>query len=135
PRDVLPSALRRVEDVLDLAVAGEAVHAEFAAEATALEAAERRRRTHGRVRVDREHAGLDRPRHAQRTAAVLRPDRAREAVVGVVREPDRLGLVGERDERGDGTEHLLARDPVFRTRLDERCRIPEALALRRVPAE
>src|SRR5262249_47759971 len=50
------SSLRRVEHVLDLAVAREAVHAELAAEAAALEAPERRRDAHRGVRVDREHA-------------------------------------------------------------------------------
>ena len=77
---------------------------------------------HRRVRVDREHARLDRARDAQRAAAVARPDRAREPVVGVVRDPDRLGLVGERDQRRDRAEDLLARDPVVRPRLDERRR-------------
>src|SRR5262245_24163952 len=113
-RSSLPatSFLRRVEDVLDLAVPNEAVHAELAAEAAALEAAERRRHPYGGVRVDREHARLDRPRDAERAAAVLGPDRAREAVLGVVRDPDRLGLVGEGDQGRHRPEDLLARDPV-----------------------
>src|SRR5262249_21780633 len=48
------SSLRRVVDVLDLAVPGEAVHAKLAAEAAALEASERCRNAHRGVRVDRE---------------------------------------------------------------------------------
>ena len=50
-----------------------------------------------RVRVDRQVAGLDRARDAQRARAVARPDRARQAVDRVVGEADRLGLVVERD--------------------------------------
>src|SRR5438094_6219992 len=41
------------------AVAGHRLHAELAAEAALLEAAERRRDAHGRVRVDREDTGLE----------------------------------------------------------------------------
>ena len=44
--------------------AWERVHAELATEAALLEAAERRRDAHGRVRVDGEDAGVDRPRDA-----------------------------------------------------------------------
>ena len=85
-----------------------------------------------RVRVDREHAGLDRPRDAQRPRAVRRPDRAREPVRRVVREPDRLCLVRERDHRRDRAEDLLPRDAVVVRRLDERAREPEARAVRRL---
>ena len=129
------SALRREEDVLDLGVAVERVHPELAAEARLLEAAERRRDAHGRVRVDAEDAGLDRARDAERPRAVARPDRAGEPVRRVVREPDRVGLVVERDQRGDRPEDLLARDAVVVRRLDERRREPEALAVRRLAAE
>src|SRR5207248_8072863 len=99
------------------------------------EAAERRRRAHRRVRVDREHTRLDRTRDSQRAAAVLGPDRAREAVVGVVREPDRLVLAGKRDEGGDRAEDLVTRDPVIGPGFDERGRVPEALAVGRIAAE
>src|SRR5215471_9177084 len=67
--------------------------------------------------------------------AARSPDRAGEAVVGVVRDPDRLGFVGERDQCGDGAEDLLARDPLLGPRLDEGGREPEAPAVRRLPAE
>ena len=77
-------SLRRVVDGLDLGVVVERVRAELAAEARLLEAAERRRHAHRRVRVDRQHAGLDRPRDAQRLGAVARPDRARQPVDRVV---------------------------------------------------
>src|ERR1700688_2115775 len=55
--------LRRVEHVFDLRVAVERVHAELATEAGLLEAAERRRRPHRAVRVDRDHAGVERARN------------------------------------------------------------------------
>ena len=79
--------LRREEHVLDLRVAVERLHPELAAEAGLLEAAERRRDAHRAVRVHREHAGLERPRDAQRPRAVARPDRAGEPVRRVVRDP------------------------------------------------
>ena len=59
------------EHVLDLRVAVERVHPELAPEAGLLEAAERRRHAHRGVRVDREHAGLERARDAERPRAVL----------------------------------------------------------------
>ena len=76
-----------------------------------------------------EHAGLERARDAQRARAVLGPDRAGEAVGRVVRDADRIRLVVERDQRGDRAEDLLARDPVVVRRLDDRARVPEALAV------
>ena len=79
--------------------------------------------------------GLERARHAQRAGAVARPDRAGEAVGRVVREPDRLGLVLERDQRGNRAEDLLARDAVVVGRLDERAREPEAGAVRGLALE
>ena len=73
------SLLGRVEDVLDLGVVLERVGPELAADAGLLEAPERGRDADRGVRVDREHAGLDRARDAQRLGAVARPDRARTA--------------------------------------------------------
>src|ERR1700742_2624246 len=103
------STLRgRVIDVLQLGVVLERVGAELAADARLLEAAEGRAHPHRAVRVDRDHAGLDRPRDAQRAPPVAGPDRAGKAVDGVVGEPDRLGLAAERDHRDDRAEDLLA---------------------------
>ena len=45
-----------------------------------------------------------------------------EPVRRVVGDADRVGLVGERDDRRDRAEDLLARDPVVVGRLDERAR-------------
>ena len=67
---------------------------------------------HRAVRVDREDARLDRACDPQRARAVARPDRAREPVRRVVRDPDRIRLVVERDQRRNRPEDLLARDPV-----------------------
>ena len=111
------------------------MHPELAPEAGLLEAAERRRYAHRRVRVDAEDAGLERPCDPQRPRSVARPDRAREPVRRVVRDPDRVGLVVERDDRRDRAEHLVARHAVVVRRFDERAREPEARALRGFAAE
>src|SRR5918995_4976261 len=128
------SALRREEHRLDLGVALERLHSELAAEPRLLEAPERRRHPDRRVGIDAEDAGVDRACHPQRPGAVARPDRAREPVRRVVREPDRLRLVLERNQRCDRTEYLLARDPVVVRRLHDRRRVPEALPCRRLAA-
>src|ERR1700690_465513 len=106
PASLVMSLLRRDEDVLDLRVALQRVHAELAAEARLLEAAERRRDAYRAVRVDREHTGLERARHPQGPRAVARPDRAGKAVRRVVRERDRVCLVPERNQRRDRAEAL-----------------------------
>ncbi len=111
------------------------MHAELAAEPALLEAAERRRDPHGAVRVDREHAGVERTGDAERSGSVARPDRAGEAVDRVVGDPHGVRLVLERDQRCDRTEDLLARDPVVGVCLDEGARIPEALAAGHLAAE
>src|SRR4051794_35203129 len=98
-----------VVDGLRLAVVLDGVRAELAAVAGLLEAAERGRHPHRRVRVDRQHPALDRAHHPQRLGAVARPDRARQAVDRVVGERHRLLLVAERDHARDGPEDLLAR--------------------------
>src|SRR5688572_28220841 len=129
------SALRREEHGLDLRVAVERLHAELTAEAGLLEAPERRRHAHRRVRVDAEDARVDCAGHAQRPRAVTRPDRAREPVRRVVGEPHRLGLVLERDQRGDRAEDLLTGDAVVVRGLDDRRRVPEPPTVRRLAAE
>ena len=60
--------LRRVVDVLHFGVVVERVRAELAADARLLEAAERRGHPHRGVRVDRDHARVDRAGDAQRPA-------------------------------------------------------------------
>ena len=77
-----------------------------------LEPAERRPVAHRGVRVHRQVAGLDAARDPQRPADVAGPDRAGQAVLGVVGHRDRVGLVVERQHRDDRAEDLLAPDPV-----------------------
>src|SRR5437762_9803772 len=103
----LPS--RRPPDVLELAVGRERPAPAVAADAGALVAAE------GRVGVERAAVHLHRPgaeraRHPQRALGVARPHVAVEAVVRVVGERDRLGLVAKRDGADHRAEDLLARD-------------------------
>ena len=68
-------------------------------------------------------------------AAVARPDRAREPVRRVVREPHRVLLVLERDDGRHRPEHLLPRDPIVVRGLDERARVPVARSVRRPTRE
>jgi hypothetical protein len=101
-----------VEDVLDLGVVVERVRAELAADARLLEAAER-----GETRTERFELIESTPVSiARATRSALapspRPDRAGEAVDGVVGDRDRLALAVERDARGDRAEDLLARGAV-----------------------
>ena len=81
------------------------------------------------------HAGLERARHPERPGAVARPDRAGETERRVVRDPDRVRLVLERDDRGDRAEDLLLRDPVVVRRLDDRARVPVPRPVRDVAAK
>src|SRR5438093_2834240 len=85
----------RQEHVFDLRVPVQRMHPELAAEPGLLEAAERCRRAHRRVRVDRQRARFEGSGNAHCTGSVLRPDRAREPVRRVVGDQDRLFLVGE----------------------------------------
>src|SRR5436309_3327458 len=110
------SPICRHVDVLDLRVTVHSMHAELAAEARLLHAAERRDHAHRAVRVEREHAGVDRPRHAERAGSVAGPDRAGEAVHRLVGNAHSVGFVVERDDRRDRAEDLLARDPVLGAR-------------------
>src|SRR3954452_7730923 len=97
----------RVVDGLQLGIVIERVVPELPADARLLEAAERRGHADARVRVDRDHAGLDRARGAERLGAVPGPDRAAQPVDRVVRELDRVGLVVERDHARDRAEDLI----------------------------
>src|SRR5689334_4488371 len=83
----------------------------FPAGARRLGAAERLAQVAHVLAVDEAHAGLDRRRDTVRTAEVLGPDIAGQAVRNVVGDPDRIGLVVEWDQAGDRTEDLVLRDP------------------------
>src|SRR2546426_4604938 len=100
---------RRPPDVLELAVGRERPAPAVAPDAGALVAAE------GCVGVERAAVHLHRPgaeraRHPQRALGVACPQVAVEAVVRVVGERDRLGLVAKRDGADHRAEDLLARD-------------------------
>src|SRR5690348_5010957 len=64
----------------------------------------------GAVVVDEDLAAPQRPRHPERAAAVARPDAGDEAVLGAVGDPDRVGLVVERDQHLHRSEDLLLRE-------------------------
>ena len=65
-------------------------------------------------------------------AVQIEPDRPYGGVVG---DADRVGLVGEGDDRRDRPEDLLTSDAVVVPRLDERAGIPEARPFGNVAAE
>ena len=88
----------------------EAFHAELLADARGLVAAERDLREDGAVRVDADRSGAQSAGDAELPRAVLGPERARQAVRRVVREPDRLVLGLERDHGDHRAEDLLAGD-------------------------
>src|SRR5262249_38604050 len=60
--------------------------------------------------VDPDHPRLDRARDAMAARGVARPDGREEAVADVIRDPDRVLLVLERDSRDDRAEDLLLGD-------------------------
>src|ERR671939_1795618 len=82
----LLSSLGRHVDVLELRVVVERVRAELTTHAGLLEAPERCRHAHRRVRVDRDRSCLQAAGDTNRLRAVAGPDRAREAVDRVVRD-------------------------------------------------
>src|SRR5215470_18189513 len=95
------------EDVLGLGERVQSVRPQLAAQPGLLEAAERGPVADGGMGVDRQVAGLDRPRHPQRAAQVLGPDRLGQPVGGVIGDPHRVRLVLERHHRNHRPENLL----------------------------
>src|SRR5664279_2927574 len=80
----------------------------LAAVAGVLDAAERQLdAAAGAVVVDEYLAALQRPRHAQGAAAVLRPHAGDEAVLRAVGDADGVGLPVEGDQHLHRTEDLL----------------------------
>src|SRR5262245_37233830 len=81
-----------------------------------------------RARVDVRDAGLEVAHRAKGTVHVAGEDRRREAVADAVRDPERLGLVPEADERQGRAEDLLLGDAHVRLHVAEDGRtIVEAL--------
>src|SRR5579872_4156409 len=77
-------------------------------------AAERQRVTEDPVVVHPDGAGADAMKHAVRPSEICCPDARRESVARAVRDPHRLVLVIETDQRGDRAEDLLACDTALR---------------------
>ena len=95
---------------LRLEVELERLEPELAAEAGLLVAAERDAREGGVRHVDPDRARLDPAREPVAARGIARPDRRHQPVLDVVRDPDRVLLVLERDHRHDRAEDLLLRD-------------------------
>ena len=124
------------EDVLQLGVGLHGVRAQLTADARLLEPAERRVHPHRRVGVDGERARVHLPGHAQRAAGVARPDRAGQAVDGVVGPGDRLVLGVEHQHGDDRAEDLLTGGGVVvGDGVQDRGREPEARPVRRGPGD
>ena len=83
---------------------------ELATEAGLLVAAERNARERRVRHVDPDGAGLDPRGDAMAASGVAGPDAGHEPVLDVVRDPDRVLLVLERDHGHDRAEDLLLRD-------------------------
>src|SRR5262245_31771745 len=110
PERVVWTRPGRDEDGLRLEVELERLDAELASETGLLVAAERDS-GEGRVRhVHADGAGLDAGREPVAAGGIARPHGRVEAVLGVVREPDGVLLVLERNDRDDRAEDLLLRD-------------------------
>src|SRR5581483_3860396 len=101
---------RGEEHALRLEVEVERVDRELATEARLLVAAERDAREGGERHVDPDHPRLERTRDAMPTRGIARPDRGEEAVPDVVRDPDCILLVLERDRGHHRPEDLLLRN-------------------------
>src|SRR5438067_13593854 len=104
----LPSS-RLPHDLLHLRVLFHPEAPALAADAALLEAAEGRVEEVDAV-VDPHHPGADALGERDRLGGVARLHHAAEPVGGVVRDADRLVLVGEGDHGHDGPEDLLLRD-------------------------
>src|SRR5207244_1390370 len=87
----------------------ERLESQLAAKAGLLVAAEGDAGECGVWHVDPDRAGLDATRHAMATRRIARPHRGHQAIPDVVRNPDRILLVLERDHGDDRTEDLLLR--------------------------
>src|SRR5262245_30249439 len=117
------------EDVLHLGVQAHRMHAHLAADPAALVASERRLGVDAVRGVHADDTRADPFRHPDRPAEVPGPDRAREAVLRLVGEPDRLVLGVERDQAHDRPEDLLPRDAPVVVDVGEHRRPDEEAAL------
>src|SRR6266545_6614433 len=121
--------LRSNEYAFPFAVVIERRRAQLAPDAAPLDTAERHFQMDAPARVDRDHAGLERPHDPQRAGEVARPQRPRETVDRVVGQPDRLLLGVERQDGDDRAEDLLAGDLRAGIDVAEDRRLVEAAAV------
>ena len=68
------------------------------------------------------HAGLDPQRDAHASLDISREDRARQAVLRIVRHADRFFFAGHLDNGDDRAEHFLLRDLHLRRDIGEHMR-------------
>src|SRR5438552_8297617 len=108
--------------LLQLEVRGQAFGAELAADAGRLVAAERRAELH-REAVDGVRAGAHAPGDIQPVPRIGTPHRARQPVIGIVGDADRIALVLVRDQRQHGAEDLFAGDAHAVVDVDEQRRL------------
>src|SRR5579875_1871072 len=80
----VPALFFREEDALDLGIQLRRVHAHLASKTTAFIATKRGLGMNAMVGVDGENTGPHGLRHTQRTPQVLCPDRAGEAIGGII---------------------------------------------------
>src|SRR5579864_348160 len=116
------------EDVLDLGVELNRMHAKLAADSASLVSAERCLRVDAPAAVDAEHPGPHRPGDAQGAADVSAPDRAGKPVLVLVHQPDDFLLIRERDHRQHRTKDLFLRNPHPVLRPIENCGFEVAAA-------
>src|SRR6185503_1305873 len=105
--DTTDGASLRHVNVLQLRIPFHRRHSKVAAETALFEAAKRGFDMDAGVAVDAEDAALDLARHTQRAAQVVRPNRAAQAVGGIVDLAQHLLLVVERPDANDRAEDFL----------------------------
>ncbi len=118
-----------------LRIVVESLDALLAPDAALLVTAERSFDASGEVFVDENLTGFELRGDAVRTGDVARPQAGDEALLGVVGDADRIGLVREGNDRQDRAEDLLACQPrgVGHVRIDGRQDVKKAVLYQRTP--
>src|SRR5262245_4548849 len=99
--------------------------ATLAADAAALDTAERRAQVAQQPAVDPDRAAVEPLGHAVRPRQVARPQRRRQAVRRTVGVTDQLFLALKRRDRHDGAEDLLLVDAALYRQIDDQRRLDE----------
>src|SRR5262245_62743519 len=100
---------------LDVEMVVKTLDAAFAANAGIINAAPGRGRVKAMVIVDPDDAGLDASCKAMGAADVAGADCSRQPKRRVVGQPQRIGLVLERGDRGEGAEYFFLEDAHVRS--------------------